>query len=108
MVIKGIEGMTAGEIEHELQRGGRFVIFHYTISILVMTFRRPSDVYFVRAGESAVAKSLGFTLITLVAGWWGIPWGPIYTIGSFITNFKGGKDITQQVLASMNKPAGPQ
>ena len=101
MVIKGIEGMTAGEVEHELQRGGRFVIFHYTISILVMTFRRPSDVYFVRAGESAVAKGLGYTLITLVAGWWGIPWGPIYSIGSLSTNFGGGKDVTDEVRAAI-------
>jgi hypothetical protein len=101
MTIKGIEGMTAGEIEHELQRGGRFVVFHYTISILVMTFRRPSDVYFVRAGESAVARGLGFTLITLVAGWWGIPWGPIYSISSLSTNFGGGKDVTDEVRAAL-------
>jgi hypothetical protein len=31
-------------------------------------------------------------------GWWGFPWGPIYTIGTFITNFGGGKDVTEIVM----------
>ena len=39
---------------------------------------------------------MGFTLLTLVLGWWGIPWGPIYTIGSIYTNFNGGKDVVSE------------
>jgi hypothetical protein len=101
MKINGVEGMTVGELEHELQRGGRFVIFLYTISVLVMTFRRPSEVYFVRAGESAAAKGLGYTLLTLFLGWWGIPWGPIYSIGTLATNLGGGKDVTAEVRAAL-------
>jgi hypothetical protein len=102
MKIKGIDGLSGSELDAELQRGGRFVIYQYCISILILTFKRPSDIYFVRSGENAVAKGLGFTLLSLFLGWWGIPWGPIYTIGSFITNFGGGKDVTQQVLATIN------
>ena len=81
--IKNIEGRTNGEIEHALNTGGKFVVFQYCISIVVMTFRRSSDIYFIPPGESTVKHSIGFTLLTLVLGWWGIPWGPIYTIGSF-------------------------
>ena len=66
-----------------------------------MTFRRSSDIYFVRAGESAVGKGLGFTLLTLFLGWWGIPWGPIYSIGSISTNLGGGKDVTAAVRAAL-------
>jgi hypothetical protein len=36
-------------------------------------------------------------------GWWGIPWGPIYTIQSLSKNISGGKDVTDQVLASLAK-----
>lgn len=103
--IKGLEGMTDHEINHELSNGAKFVIFEYCISILVMTFKRGSDVYFIRSGESTLSKSIGYTLLTLVVGWWGIPWGPIYTIGSVYTNLSGGKDITQDVLNSFNGQA---
>jgi hypothetical protein len=94
MKIHGIEGMTTDQLRFEIQRGGKLVFFQYSISILVMSFRRSSDIYFVRAGESAIAKSLPWTLFSLVAGWWGIPWGPIFTIQSLWTNLRGGKDVT--------------
>jgi hypothetical protein len=101
MKIQGIEGMTGTELSIELQQGGTFVIFQYCISILVLTFKRSSNIYFIRAGESAVGKGLVFSLISFLLGWWGIPWGPIYTIQSLVTNFRGGKDVTQEVMASL-------
>jgi hypothetical protein len=103
--IRGIEGMKNGELDFEIQRGGKFVLFQYCISIIVLTFRRPSDIYFLRQGESAVTKGLPFTLLSLVAGWWGIPWGPIYTIQSAYNNSCGGKDVTQAVLNSLRAQA---
>jgi hypothetical protein len=77
------------------------VFFQYCVSILILTFRRPSDVFFVRSGENAVVKGLPYTLLTLLVGWWGIPWGPIYTIGSLVTNLGGGKDVTEEILAGL-------
>jgi hypothetical protein len=72
--------------------------------VILLTFRRPSDIYFVRQGENAVVKGLPFTL---VAGWWGIPWGPIYTIQSIYNNSRGGKDVTQAVVNSLRAQAAP-
>ena len=83
-----------------MELGGRFVVYEYCVSIVIMTFRRPSDIYFIRAGERSVA-GFGFTLLTLFLGWWGFPWGPIYTIGVLITNLSGGKDVTAEVVASL-------
>lgn len=103
--IKGIEGLSPSEIDFELQRGAKFVLFQYCVSVVVLTFKRPSDIYFIRSGENAVVKSLPFTLLSLVAGWWGIPWGPIYTIQSVYNNFNGGKDVTQQMRGSRSAPA---
>jgi hypothetical protein len=103
--IRGIEGMKHGELEFELQRGAKFVLFQYCISVVVLTFRRPSDIYFIRQGENAVVKGLPSTLVSLVAGWWGIPWGPIYTIQSVYNNSCGGKDVTQAVANSLRTPA---
>jgi hypothetical protein len=100
--IKNIEGLSVDEINKQLSMGAKFVVFQYCFSILVMTFKRGSAVYLIKAGESTVRHSLGFTLITLIFGWWGIPWGPIYSIGALFSNLTGGKDITQEVLNSMN------
>lgn len=102
MQIKGIEGLSTQEINDELQAGARFVIYRYCISLLVITLRRNSDVYFIRANESAVKKGWSYSALSFLLGWWGIPWGPIYTIGSLSTNFGGGKDVTQQILSTIN------
>jgi hypothetical protein len=64
--IQGIEGMKHGELEFELQRGAKFVLFQYCVSVVILTFRRPSDIYFVRQGENALVKGLPFTLLC----WW--------------------------------------
>ena len=106
--IRGIEGMKQGELEFEVQRGGKFVLFQYCISVIILTFRRGSDVYFLRAGENAVVKGLPFTLLSLVAGWWGIPWGPIYTIQCISNNSCGGKDVTQAIINSLRASAAPR
>src|SRR5215203_610509 len=102
MKINGIEGLSVSEINDELSRGGKFVMYQYCISIVVMTFRRSTDIYFIKAGDSTLKTGIGWTLLTLLLGWWGIPWGPIYTIGSLITNFGGGKNVTQEVLAAVS------
>jgi hypothetical protein len=105
MEVIGLENMTGSELRRELEKGAKFVIYQYCISVLIFTFRRSSDVYFIRAGESAKEQGVGFTLISLIFGWWGIPWGPIYTLQALATNAKGGKDVTQEVLASLASAA---
>ena len=107
MQILGIDGMTAEQVTFEAQRGGKFVIYNYCISLLVVTFRRSTDVYFIREHENAVIKGLPWTLLTLVLGWWGIPWGPIYTVSSLVVNFKGGKDVTVNILPGLGERTAP-
>ncbi len=100
MKIVGLEGLTGQQVQLELERGARFVVFLYTISVLIVTFKRGSEVHFVRAGEGTAGHSFGYTLLTLLFGWWGIPWGPIYSIQSIYANLNGGKDVTREVLAA--------
>ena len=107
--IQGIDGLTHGELRHQIDLGGRFVYYKYVISVVVITFRRNSGIYLVRPGESRVAKGLGWTALTLLLGWWGIPWGPIFSIGGLWTNLHGGVDVTLQVMNSLglNQSAAP-
>ena len=48
-----------------------------------------------------------FVLLTLLLGWWGIPWGPIRSIASIVTNIAGGTDVTFAVLESMPMLCAP-
>jgi hypothetical protein len=108
MKIKGLKSLPNEEINYELGRGARFILYQYCVSVLVLTFKRSSDIYFVRTGESAVSRGFVFSLISLFFGWWGIPWGPIYTIQSLWVNFSGGRDVTSEVLASLTQPQSRQ
>lgn len=101
--IKGIENYSDQMLTQEIQRGGRFVVYEYCFSILIMTFKRGSDVYFVRADESRFMKGLGFTVISLLFGWWGFPWGLIYTPMALATNLGGGRDVTDEVMAQFGR-----
>jgi hypothetical protein len=98
MKVIGIDHLSNEQLNEELRKGGRFVLYQYCISILVMSFKRSSNVYFVPAGQSGVGKGVPYTLISLVAGWWGIPWGPIWTLGTAFSNLRGGTDVTSQVV----------
>jgi hypothetical protein len=97
MAIAGTEGLSPEQLSQELAHGAKFVVFEYTISIVILSFKRVSKVHFVRAGEGAAGKSLPYTLLSLAFGWWGFPWGIIYTIQSLITNLSGGRDVTGEM-----------
>lgn len=101
MEIVGLDAFTPEQVKFEVQAGARFVVFQYCISVLVMSFKRGSRIHFIRPGESAFTKGLPFCLCSLTLGWWGIPWGPIWTISTLATNLRGGRDVTAAVVQSI-------
>ena len=101
MKIKKINGLSADALERKVAEGGRFVYFAFTISLVVITFKRTSGVYLLLAGENAVGKGIPFTILSFLFGWWGIPYGPKYTIQSISTNLAGGKDVTDEVMSTV-------
>jgi hypothetical protein len=100
--IVGLEGMSDEDLEIELGNGARFVVYSYCISVIILSFKQPSAIHFVRSNESRFLKGLPYTLISLVAGWWGIPFGIIYTIWCLAANSAGGTDVTAEVLDAMS------
>lgn len=101
MQIKNIDGLSVSQIKQLVNSGGKFVIFPYTISIVLATFRRSSSIYFIRPNENTIKYSYGHVGANLLLGWWGLPWGPIYTIGATYKHITGGKDVTYDVLNHM-------
>ena len=101
MNIKNTQGLSVSEIKNLISKGAKFVVFPYTISIIVMTLRRNSSIYFIRPDENSFKYSFGHFGINLLLGWWGFPWGPIYTLGALFKHIGGGKDLTQAVLGHL-------
>jgi hypothetical protein len=100
MGIKNLDGLSNQDLVDALQGGGKFVVYSYTISILVMTFRLGSPIYFISPSQRPVKYGLKYLLISAILGWWGFPWGAIYTIQSFLLAFRG-KDVTKEVMAQL-------
>jgi hypothetical protein len=96
MRIEGIEGLTHDQLAEELDRGGRFVFFEFCISCLIFTLRRPTDIIFLRQEQRGWVRGLPYTFLSLVLGWWGLPWGIIYTPLALATNLAGGCDVTEE------------
>lgn len=96
MKIECLENWTIEELEADIAKGGKFVIFTYTISILLVTFRRPSDIFYIKSDEYSIADGWPFFLISLFLGWWGVPWGPVYSIQSLWYAFTG-KNVTDDI-----------
>jgi hypothetical protein len=101
MKIKNIDGLSAKDLQNEEQKGARFVYFSYTLSLLFLTFRRTSGVYLIKRSESVRIKALPFTILSVLFGWWGLPFGPKYTLESIRVNARGGKDVTDEVMATV-------
>lgn len=99
--VSGAEGLTLAGVEDEILRGGRFVFYYYNFSLIILSFRRSSGFYFLKSGDDGVDKAFGYSLIALLFGPWGIPWGLFWTPLSIYRNLCGGKDITAPVLEAM-------
>ena len=97
MRIRGIEKMTVEERLRAEDAGGRYVFYEFCISLIFITLRRPSPIYFLRGHELGLWRGLPYTLLSLLLGWWGVPWGFIYTPLVVVTNFSGGRDVTSQI-----------
>lgn len=101
MRIRGAEHLSAEELEVELALGGRLVFYEYCISVIIATTRRPSDVCFLPAGDLGVARGVPYVLLSLLLGWWGIPFGLLYTPLTIFTNLCGGRELSPQATAEV-------
>lgn len=67
----------------------RYVIYWRVISLLLVTLRQPVQGVFCRA--CADRKALGASAVTWLLGWWGLPWGPFWTVRALVGNLTGGR-----------------
>jgi hypothetical protein len=106
MRIHGIDGMSQAEIDRQIAGGGRFVFYEICISFIALTARRPSDVYFLKPGNKGIARGVPYAVLSLLLGWWGLPWGLVYTPLVVLTDLTGGCDVTAHVRQALD-PGAP-
>jgi uncharacterized protein YgiM (DUF1202 family) len=78
----------------------KYVIFYEVISLIVTTIRSPIQGIYCR--KCADQRVLRATFLTCLLGWWGIPWGPFYTVHALVHNLLGGSrpgDTNARLLA---------
>jgi hypothetical protein len=90
--IYGRKHLNDFELEQELQRGGKIVRYRFAFSIIVMSFKRTSPAYFIPAGKKSFAPVF-WSIISVIFGLWGIPWGPIFVFQTVKHNIEGGEVI---------------
>lgn len=67
----------------------RYAIYYQVLSFLVFTQRRVKQgVFCSKCGAKAAYKA---SLATWAFGWWGFPWGPIWSVSALFRNMLGGK-----------------
>jgi ankyrin repeat protein len=75
------------------------VVFSFVIFTTVLSSRMLID-----GTGSASGYKYGFSLITLLFGWWGFPWGPIQTLRVLIRNMRGGQKVTVHEMIHFGGP----
>jgi hypothetical protein len=67
--------------------------FLLAASVIILSFKIPSR-YYIAGRDNLGRTKAAYSLASLLFGWWGVPWGPIYTIQSLSTNLSGGERMT--------------
>ena len=79
----------ACSICHKISAQPRYVIYRHVFSVIFVTWRGGHQgIFCSKCGAKQAYKD---SLRTWLLGWWGIPWGPIYSGQAIFSNMFGGK-----------------
>ncbi|MCU0703209.1 MAG: hypothetical protein MUF18_04375 [Fimbriiglobus sp.] len=53
------------------------VRYPYVVSMVFVTLRYESRPYRVQSADSRYFRAIPYLMVSLLFGWWGLPWGPI-------------------------------
>jgi hypothetical protein len=80
---------------HHITLDTVLVKYTFVVSFILVTLKIPSR-WYIKDSENIQAAKFGFILGTLFCGWWGFPWGPIYTVVESMKNIFGGTKVRVQ------------
>jgi hypothetical protein len=95
--------LTFEQLIESRQSGNTFVVYEYLFPRpLFPPVKRISRLYYIHSGEKLSKYAFRYNLMTLIWGWWGLPFGPFYTFATLKHN-KTGTDFTEDVLDNLTK-----
>lgn len=100
----GTQGMTIRDVEDDILKGGRFLAFHWCVSIILLSYSRQNSPRYFKSWQSPASEAWGNSLMTMMLGWWS-PHGVIYSILCFWRNACGGTDVTSEIMMQLVGPA---
>lgn len=84
----------------EVMQGKRYVTYPFVFSILILSFQRSvGGVRVVETGKWPVGPLFGAAVVTILFGWWGFPWGLLWTPLALFHLWNGGRDSTRDILS---------
>lgn len=92
------DGLTAAELRSYRDRGWRCVRFVWCNSNVISTVERQSCVYLTQNWRDRTLRGIGYSLLSLACGPWGVPWGIWRTAESIWINSTGGRDVTVEAI----------
>jgi hypothetical protein len=107
MVLGGSRPLFPEEIRTRVAAGARLVRFEFCFSLILFTIRRQSPIYLTESWQGRYLRGLGYSLLAIMLGPWGVPWGLIYTPWAVWVNLTGGVDETDALLAQLSDPTRP-
>lgn len=95
--LAGTGPLSADELLARLRDGWRCVRFEWCISFVAVTLRRQSAVYLTATWQERYLRGVGYSLLALLFGPWGVPWGLVRTPLAVWSNLTGGTDVTDEI-----------
>jgi len=81
-------GGTAKYKDHDINENTKLVRYCWVLSVVTLSMKAPGNWLVSGTTRSTLFRMLSI-IFNLVFGWWGIPWGPIFTIQSLFINVAG-------------------
>jgi Ca2+/Na+ antiporter len=78
---------------HSITKDTQIIRYLFVFSFILFTSRVPSR-WYVKGKDNTALAVAAYTLGSAVAGWWGVPWGPVYTVQALYRNLRGGYRVS--------------
>jgi hypothetical protein len=106
IALGGWRPLFPDELRTRIASGARLIRFEFCFSLVLFTIRRQSPLYLTESWQSRYLRGLSYSLLAILLGPWGVPWGLIYTPWAIWVNLTGGVDETDVVLTQLEDRTG--
>ncbi|MFB6340108.1 hypothetical protein ACE1ET_00215 [Saccharicrinis sp. FJH62] len=95
---------TVEELSSKIDQGARFIVFQYCVTVFfAVVLKRFSPAILIEDSKEMDHFRRKYNLLSGIFGWWGIPWGPFWSMASVRINREGGFDLTDDIMLNITE-----